>query len=170
MELTSRNIADVVVVAPVGEIDHPNAMKLQEALTPVVDDASARQKPLVLDFTGVEYISSMGLRVLMVAAKQMRSRKAPIAIAGLQPDVEEIFEIARFRFVMDVFPSVRDALVALSAPATAAYDAATNVNRVRFWGTRGSLPVALTASDVRAKVIAALRGAAGRNVRHGRRT
>jgi phosphoribosyl 1,2-cyclic phosphodiesterase len=36
------------------------------------------------------------------------------------------------------------------------------VNRVRFWGTRGSLPVALTASAVREKVIAALRGAAGR--------
>jgi len=36
------------------------------------------------------------------------------------------------------------------------------VNRVRFWGTRGSLPVSLTASDVRAKVVAALRGAAGR--------
>ncbi|MFO1324454.1 MAG: MBL fold metallo-hydrolase [Burkholderiales bacterium] len=37
------------------------------------------------------------------------------------------------------------------------------MNRVRFWGTRGSLPVALTATGVRAKVIAALRGAAGRN-------
>jgi len=36
------------------------------------------------------------------------------------------------------------------------------VNRVRFWGTRGSLPVSLTAADVRAKVLAALRGAAGR--------
>jgi phosphoribosyl 1,2-cyclic phosphodiesterase len=36
------------------------------------------------------------------------------------------------------------------------------VNRVRFWGTRGSLPIALTAAGVRAKVIAALRSAAGR--------
>ena len=36
------------------------------------------------------------------------------------------------------------------------------MNRVRFWGTRGSLPVALTAAGVRGKVIAALRGAAGR--------
>jgi anti-anti-sigma regulatory factor len=66
----------------------------------------------------------MGLRVLMMASKQMRSRNAPIAIAGLQPAVDEIFEIARFRFVVEVFPSVRDALVALSAPAAAAYDAA----------------------------------------------
>jgi anti-anti-sigma factor len=123
VEFTSRKVADVVVAAPVGQIDHPNAMKLQEALTPIVEDAAAGQKPLVLDFTGVEYISSMGLRVLMVAAKQMRSRNAPVAIAGLQPAVDEIFEIARFRFVVEVFPSVRDALVALSAPAAAAYDA-----------------------------------------------
>ena len=37
------------------------------------------------------------------------------------------------------------------------------MNCVRFWGTRGSLPVALTASGVRQKLIAALRGAAGRS-------
>ena len=36
------------------------------------------------------------------------------------------------------------------------------MKRIRFWGTRGSLPVALTAPAVRAKIIAALRGAAGR--------
>lgn len=36
------------------------------------------------------------------------------------------------------------------------------MKRVRFWGTRGSLPVALTASDVRGKIVAALRGASGR--------
>jgi len=35
---------------------------------------------------------------------------------------------------------------------------------VRFWGTRGSLPVALVAGDVRARVVAALRGAVGRNL------
>ncbi len=123
MEFSSRRLADVVVAAPSGQIDHPNAMKLQQALTPIVDEAASGKTPLVLDFTGVEYISSMGLRVLMVAARQMKSAGAPVAIAGLQPEVAEIFEIARFRFVVDVFPSVRDALVALSAPAAAAYDA-----------------------------------------------
>ena len=123
MEFSSRRLADVVVAAPAGQIDHPNAMKLQRALTPIVDEAAAGKNPLVLDFTGVEYISSMGLRVLMVAARQMKARNSAVAVAGLQPEVAEIFEIARFRFVVDVFPSVRDALVALSAPAAAAYDA-----------------------------------------------
>lgn len=38
------------------------------------------------------------------------------------------------------------------------------MNRVRFWGTRGSLPIALTAADVRARIAAALRGAAGKTL------
>lgn len=126
MEFTSRRIADVVVAAPAGEIDHPNAMKLQESLAPVVDDASAGRAPLVLDFTGVEYISSMGLRVLMVASRAMRARDAAMAIAGLQPAVQEIFDIARFKLVVDVFPTVRDALAAVSPAAAKAYDAAAS--------------------------------------------
>jgi anti-sigma B factor antagonist/stage II sporulation protein AA (anti-sigma F factor antagonist) len=123
VEFSSRKLADVVVAAPVGQIDHPSAQELQQALAPIVEDAAARKAPLVLDFSSVEYISSMGLRVLMVAAKQMRSHNVPIVVAALQPVVAEIFEIARFKHVLQVFPSVRDALRELSASALAAYDA-----------------------------------------------
>jgi len=124
VEFSSRRLAEVVVAAPVGQIDHPNAQKLQEALAPLVEAAAAAKTALVLDFAGVEYISSMGLRVLMLAAKQMRGQSAVIAVAALQPVVEEIFDIARFKHVLQVFPSVRAALQELSAPALAAYDAA----------------------------------------------
>jgi len=88
-----------------------------------VSDAAASKTPIVLDFTGVDYISSMGLRVLMAASKKMRAREAPLAVAGLQPTVEEIFGIARFNFVVQIFPSVRAALDKFSAPASAADDA-----------------------------------------------
>lgn len=124
VELSSRRLADVVVVAPVGQIDHPNAQRLQEALAPVLGEAASRKDALLFDFSGVEYISSMGLRMLMVAAKQMRAQNARIGIAALQPIVEEIFEIARFNHVLEVFPSVRAALQKLSEPALLAYDAA----------------------------------------------
>jgi len=123
VEFSSRKLDDVVLAVPVGQIDHPNAQQLQQALTPILDDSSAGKTALVLDFTDVTYVSSMGLRVLMVAAKQMRSRSARMAVAALQPVVAEIFDIARFRHVVEVFPSVRDALQALSAPALEAYDA-----------------------------------------------
>ena len=122
MDFTSRRLADVVVAVPAGQIDHVNAKQLEQALMPLVGEASANQTPVVLDFSAVEYISSMGLRILMLAAKQMRANNVPIAVAALQPEVEEIFEIARFKFILDVVPSVRAALEKLSATAAAAYD------------------------------------------------
>ena len=124
MQFSSRRIADVFVAAPVGHIDHPNAQQLQVALTPVLAAAARERNALVLDLAEVDYISSMGLRVLLMAAKQSRAQNTRIAVAALQPVVKEIFDIARFNHVLEAFASVRAALEQLSGPALAAYDAA----------------------------------------------
>ena len=123
MDFSSQRFVDVVVAVPVGQIDHPNAESLKQALAPILDATVPPIGALVLDFSRVSYISSMGLRVLLVAAKQMRACNARIAIAALQPVVSEIFAIARFNHVLEVFPDVRTALEHISSPALAAYDA-----------------------------------------------
>jgi anti-anti-sigma factor len=125
MDFSSRSFADVVVAVPAGQIDHANAQVLQRALEPILNDSAASTNALVLDFGHVEYISSMGLRVLMMAAKQMRARGARIAVGALRPVVKEIFDIARFGHVTEVFPSVRAALEGISPGAVAAYDQST---------------------------------------------
>jgi anti-anti-sigma factor len=124
LEFSSQRLVDVYVAAPVGQIDHPNAERLKLALAPILDAAARSRQALVLDFAAVEYISSMGLRVLLMAAKQLRAQNARIAVAALQPVVAEIFDIARFNHVLEVFPDVRAALGQMSASALAAYDAA----------------------------------------------
>jgi len=123
MQYSSRRFADVVVAAPAGRIDHANADEFSRALAPELDDRENRGA-LLLDFAGVDYISSVGLRALMVAAKRLRADQRRIAIAALQPIVREILQISRFDLILDVFPSVRDALAQLSMPALAAYDVA----------------------------------------------
>lgn len=123
MQFSSRQFADVVVAAPVGRIDHSAASHLEQSLAPLMVQSSAGNTGVVLDFAGVEYISSVGLRILMIASKEMRGRGARIGVAALQPVVAEIFAISRFDSVLDVFPSVRDAVAKFSAPALAAFDA-----------------------------------------------
>ena len=125
MEFTSRRLADVIVAVPAGQIDHVNAKQFEQLLMPLVTEASGKHLPIVLDFAGVDYISSMGLRILMLAAKQMRAGNVTMAVAAVQPAVDEIFEIARFKFILEVVPSVRAALAKVSATAAAAYDAPT---------------------------------------------
>jgi len=79
---------------------------------------------VVIDMTGVEYISSVGLRVLMLASKQSKAQGCTLAVCGLQPVVREIFAISRFDLVLQVFPTLHETLAALSAEALAAFGAA----------------------------------------------
>jgi anti-anti-sigma factor len=124
VQFSSRQFADIFVAAPTGRIDHSAASELERSLAPLLAQSSTGKTGLVLDFAGVEYISSVGLRILMIAAKEMRARGARIAVAGLQPVVAEIFAISRFDKVLEVFPAVRDAVATFPASALTAFDAA----------------------------------------------
>jgi anti-anti-sigma factor len=121
MQCPTHAYADVVVAEADGRIDFAGAQVLESALAPLIGPDS-RMRGIVVDLSRVDYISSVGLRVLMVTAKAMRARKASIAVASLQPVVAEIFEISRFHHVVDVRRNVRDAIAVISAQALAAYD------------------------------------------------
>lgn len=61
---------------------------------------------MILDMSGVDYISSVGLRVLMVAVKTAKSQAGRIAVAALTLMVREVFEISRSNLVLDVYETV----------------------------------------------------------------
>jgi anti-sigma B factor antagonist/stage II sporulation protein AA (anti-sigma F factor antagonist) len=124
VQIAAHQYADTTVVAPAGRIDHASAAELEAALTPLLDDAARRRGALVLDFSGVDYISSVGLRVLMLAARQMRTAQARIGVAALQSVVAEIFTISRFDKVLPVRATLEQALAEASDAALAAYRAA----------------------------------------------
>ena len=120
MELSSARHGDVVVLSTRGRIDHASAEAFKTALGPHLAQ-SGPGRPLVLDLAGVDYIASVGLRVLMLASRQARAQGGTIVVAALAPLVREIFEISKFTLVFPCFPSVADALADLaqrSGPAT----------------------------------------------------
>lgn len=122
MELVSREYAGAVVLTPGGRLDHDSSEAFRAALQPFLDASARPQRGVVLDLSRLEYVSSAGLRCFVLAAKQAKAQGGRIVIAAMQPVVAEIFHISRFNLVFDIFSSVRDALAALSADATAAFD------------------------------------------------
>jgi len=125
MEIASRRYGDVVVAAPAGRIDHANADGLTAALAPLLEPGTG-VPALLLDFSGVDYISSVGLRVLMMAAKQLRGQQRKLGVAAATPLVNEIFEISRFNLILDLSPTVRAGLERMSPAAVADYDASAS--------------------------------------------
>lgn len=100
-----------VVAAPRGAIDHETADAFQTALSEVLTGAAAESR-VVIDLSGVEYMSSVGLRVLMRASKQSREAKVAIHIVGLNETMAEIFKISRFDKIFPIHGSVDAALAA----------------------------------------------------------
>lgn len=112
----------MVVLAPAGRIDHNTADAFQAALMPYVDRCVGAEGRIVLDLADVPYMSSVGLRVLILAAKQSKKQQGTIVVAGLPSTLREIFEISRFTQIFQTYASLREALGALSATALAAHE------------------------------------------------
>ena len=122
MRLDTARFADVVVLSPAGRVDHGTAEELKTALAQHLARCAKGQDHVVLDLAGVDYISSAGLRILMLAAKQAKAQSGFLAVAAVQPLVQEILEISKFTLVLRTLPSVRDAVAEASPTGLAALD------------------------------------------------
>lgn len=121
LEVSEKRFADVAVLTTVGRIDLETSESFQSQILEAVERIAADGSALLLDLAGVDYVNSVGLRALMIAAKQCKANNTRIAVAELGEVVREIFEISRFSFVVEVFDTVPAALSALSDEAAAAY-------------------------------------------------
>ena len=122
MKIRSTRFADAVVIMSSGRLDHENSNAFGTGIGPLLEEAAKSNSGIVLDFSELDYISSAGLRALMLAANQAKSQGVKIVVASLQPVVSEIFQISRFNMVFSIFGTVRDALANISTGAAAAFD------------------------------------------------
>ena len=122
MPLPHRSYADARVLKPAGRLDHDNYEAFRADLATHEAACAREQQTLVLDLSGLEYVSSAGLRCFMLAAKEAKARNGRVLLAALQPLVGEIFKISRFNLLFEIFPTLREALAAVSAQASAALE------------------------------------------------
>jgi len=124
MNVTSRRYANAVVVHAAGRLDQDTCEAFRADLMKYVDEAGHDSGAIVLDLSALEYVSSAGLRCFMLASRQAKAQHGRIFVAALQPMVSEIFQISHFNLVFQVFPTVREAIGAVSPEATTAFEKA----------------------------------------------
>ena len=110
MEIREVQEGPVMVVAPVGRIDSTTSGELDVKLQAL---GAAGHRRVVVDFTGVEYISSAGLRVLLTLAKRTRDTGGKLALSALDSSVRQVFDLAGFTALFSVC-ATRDEAVRLT--------------------------------------------------------
>jgi len=102
-----------LIVAPEGRLDSNTSSGFEKEVRELLAGGARR---LIMDFSGLDYMSSAGLRIVLLAAKRMKAISGKLVICGLNDTITEVFEISGFLASLTV---VADRNAALRAFAEA---------------------------------------------------
>ena len=107
MEIKTEKRGNGAVVHASGRIDTAAAPALEQELNRLIAEGTHK---ILLDFTGVPYISSGGLRVLLATAKKLRGAGDSFSLCALNAEVTKIMTLAGFNTIFAIFSTEGDAL------------------------------------------------------------
>lgn len=113
MQVTKHNVGDVVVVAASGEIDGKTAPVAQQEIVPLIPEDGK----IVLDMGGIDYMSSAGLRMLLLLYRQAQSMRSKIALVGLSESIRDTMDATGFLGFFVVADTVEAGVTLLEAEA-----------------------------------------------------
>ncbi len=97
------------ILSVTGELELATAPQLRQRVVGLVGEGHTR---LIFDLSGVDFIDSIGLGMVVAALKRARARGGDVVVAGAVPRVQALFEITRLVEIIRFFPNVEQALAA----------------------------------------------------------
>ncbi len=110
MEIAETKRDGVVILGLTGRLDASTAPSLEAKVSASIADGNQR---FVIDCGQLDYISSAGLRALLVAAKRLNASGGKIVLASLKDQIKEVFDIAGFSSIFQVYRSAAEALAGI---------------------------------------------------------
>lgn len=111
MTIACENLGETLVVSLKGQLNSANSAATESELINQLERGASK---IALDFSLLDYISSAGLRVVLVLAKRLKQAGGKLVLFGLQPNVREVFDISGFLAILNV-STTRDEALALLA-------------------------------------------------------
>lgn len=102
MQINSSTQGGWTVLTLTGKIDHAGADELKTALAPHLAGGA-----LALDFTGVEYVTSSGFRVLLQAFKDLRAAGGQMILGNMSSSLRGFFDMAGLSTVFKITHDIR---------------------------------------------------------------
>ena len=93
MNLEQERRDDILILRPCGRLDSSSSPELERV---VAEQLEAGMQRLVFDLSALDYISSAGLRVVLLAGKKLRASKGKLVLVGLSDMVREVFDMSGF--------------------------------------------------------------------------
>lgn len=110
MKIETKNIGDIKIISIFGRLDATTASEAEQSIFSIIDDAGVK---LLIDLSNLEYISSAGLRTLLLVAKNVSAKDGALCLCSLMGNVKSVFEISGFLQVFTVKEDEEEAVAYL---------------------------------------------------------
>ncbi len=112
MGISVEREGGIAIATADGRIDGSNASQFQADLQAAIVEGD---QALILDFESVSYISSAGLRVLLLAAKTLKETGSELALCSISEPIREVFRISGFDYIIPIHDSQAEARAAVGS-------------------------------------------------------
>ncbi len=106
MEVQGKDEGGITIISPIGRIDTSTAKMFEEGVSKFVKDQGQQ---VVISFASIDYISSAGLRVIVMTGKKLSSLKGKLALIDMAPKIQEVFKMSGFDKIIKICPTLQDA-------------------------------------------------------------
>lgn len=107
MKIAQQNKDGIICLKIDGRLDADSAPEAETAVKDIIQAGSLR---LLFDLSEMDYISSAGLRVILMAVKALRAKQGQVVLCGLTPYVKEIFDVSNFSSIIPITDSIEAGL------------------------------------------------------------
>lgn len=104
MEVKSAKNGDILVLTPTGRIDTSTAKAFEEAVMKGADEC----KKIAISFDGIDYISSAGLRVVLMLGKKLGASKGVLVLINMPEKIFAVFKMSGFDKILKICPTLED--------------------------------------------------------------
>lgn len=107
MQIWTKSREDIYIIEISGRMDTISSKEVEAKLEEAIDHNYAK---IIIDLAGVDYISSVGLRVLLAALKKQKEKMGSMMLASFQPFVRDIFKMTGFDRIFTISSSQEEAI------------------------------------------------------------
>ncbi|MGM0501451.1 MAG: STAS domain-containing protein [Bacillota bacterium] len=109
MDIEVKKQGKIKIIQLIGDLDGDSAATTKKEIISHINGNSK----LVFDMSKCEYISSVGLRVLLIIAKKSKAKGGTAVLAGLTDEVEEVMEVTGFSHMLSSYKTIDQAIKSL---------------------------------------------------------
>ena len=118
MEITVTEQKNITIVAPQGNLDATTADKVSQRISSELGNSAesdSKSADMIIDLSGIEFMSSAGLRAILAATQDARTAGGDLRLAGANKNIKRVLDFSGFTKIMKYYDSVDEAVASFGA-------------------------------------------------------